>query len=1008
MPFLPLLDTTFASPRIPEDEQTPWRSTAFQSRASTIPRNRTLPPETSPRSSEPASPGRHVEFALRLQTAETTYLSSGEQSPVRGRTLHRVPARERSTYRSSPRGTSRRDLQPTSTGFDQDELRERLLSQDLTATPAEYYDDTLLEPYPFERFKTRSLSAELSRTGTYASMDLDKFGGHRDTFAMMGLRRLHNRAVDLPHAFWQSLLCFLDFGTYKALRISCRNWSQAVTRARPIAMPYGNLLPSEILEKVYAQLEPIDFDSARHTCRAWMIASLEEKLLISMLQRAGWWAASQCDMARYTQVEGRKLSMVSAAWLLSKRLATECMLSSGQTRCTNIDEEDVEGKIANVKTANCALRLTSVTDFSELAQSASLSDEDPPLLFSVSICQRYLLVAKDQTIYVYTLNPPGLTPPHEYGGHFQHLSTIDCPERVLAMTMDTSCGRFAVAALLEDRNGFVCDLERSSGASPEPLATGPQGLPYSSQPANSSAQAVIDGPDADLLAWTTNESSSDYAHNPDFFSPSHTSRRVFQKLCSAYNPPTSVAICPQRRCVGFGNATGVELHWVDVLSGQDLQRWFPLSLASDFLYFIPNRTGIDNSRKLRMIASVVHPVQKRAIDSIYPGRVTRLMRTESWEVSSSGEPDAWKSDYHVSRLSSNASPTPRVPDHFRARPLSDGYSILFLDSNTGLLCLGGDKRPEFATTKLERRFLLRGPEEGMVPVVYTTATDLRWGARVVAGYVTEGDLDSSAEVWFFAVPPDLLAAHEGEKGKMVGGGGDLVPSKPTVVQGLFVGTVAQLVDLSIDAADGDLTIRAFSAEAEAFTWQIAGSNRRDVVRRAVLADGETIAFVTDSDDGEQDVEMTDADDGRGAWAEDFDGSFAQRRDDAPSREHSLDEDGDLVMREAPSPLPPTGPPHENDEGYASGNDQYPPPSPHHRDEGYESDSPNHEEFEQAGGTFAIHVPPVHGRWSESDTDWVPQYLAQHQTGIEDDGVGADLLGSTRLELEFMGEYLLGE
>ena len=57
-------------------------------------------------------------------------------------------------------------------------------------------------------------------------------------------------------------------------------------------------------------------------------------------------------------------------------------------------------------------------------------------------------------------------------------------------------------------------------------------------------------------------------------------------------PARSVAICPSRKCVAFGCRLGIELHWVDALTGGDLNRWFPLAAPSDHLYFLPQRAGV--------------------------------------------------------------------------------------------------------------------------------------------------------------------------------------------------------------------------------------------------------------------------------------------------------------------------------------------------------------------------------------------------------------------------------
>src|ERR1700712_4653623 len=90
-------------------------------------------------------------------------------------------------------------------------------------------------------------------------------------------------------------------------------------------------------------------------------------------------------------------------------------------------------------------------------------------------------------------------------------------------------------------------------------------------------------------------------------------RSLYRNLCSEDDPPRSVAICPQRRCVAFGCSAGIELHWVDALTGQDLNRWFPLTAPSDFLFFLPPRKSVDSAKKLRLISSAAQPSERPAI-----------------------------------------------------------------------------------------------------------------------------------------------------------------------------------------------------------------------------------------------------------------------------------------------------------------------------------------------------------------------------------------------------------
>lgn len=109
------------------------------------------------------------------------------------------------------------------------------------------------------------------------------FAGHRDTLALIRFRKLQVSAIELP---------------------------------------------SELLQQVYRHLSPQDFDTVRHTCRKWFLASLDKSLLQKMTRRAG------CAQAAREDVQLRKSldidGSTSDEWLLSKRLATEARVTPGK------------------------------------------------------------------------------------------------------------------------------------------------------------------------------------------------------------------------------------------------------------------------------------------------------------------------------------------------------------------------------------------------------------------------------------------------------------------------------------------------------------------------------------------------------------------------------------------------------------------------------------------------------------------------------------------------------
>lgn len=70
------------------------------------------------------------------------------------------------------------------------------------------------------------------------------------------------------------------------------------------------------------------------------------------------------------------------------------------------------------------------------------------LVYDVSTCGSFLLIARDALVDVYDLRADPLL----------LVNRLVCPRRVLCMSMDASSGHHAVALLLEGRMGQVCEL----------------------------------------------------------------------------------------------------------------------------------------------------------------------------------------------------------------------------------------------------------------------------------------------------------------------------------------------------------------------------------------------------------------------------------------------------------------------------------------------------------------------------------------------------------------------
>lgn len=425
----------------------------------------------------------------------------------------------------------------------------------------------------------------------------------------------NNRQVAAEHSITKSgcrststfaslLLPHLDTSAYKALRLTNRAWYLALCVAAPPISSKSFHLPVEILHCIYNYLGPKDFNAARHTCRDWMRASLDKNLLITMLSRGGW--LSTIDNKAFTncpatQYPADSTTPSSEEWLLSCRISRECALAPGWT--------------GNGFTTGAVFAKSFEVDFTELTDGFANG-----IIFASSLCSRFLCVARGALIYIYNLER----------GHPVPITSVVCPRRVLAISMDVSCGRHAIAALLEGRMGIVCELGygvatgeknavdplcESSGqqasdlhmASADTNLTSEQSRPFIQERDDACFDAIYirSNNQKVSLRGTDNDRNHDQhlinrAWNLDFrgsfgIPKAQTSESqcctgsipiesgtstIYRHLCSEDDPPRSVSICPQRRCVAFGCSAGIELHWIDALTGQSLSRWFPLTAPS--------------------------------------------------------------------------------------------------------------------------------------------------------------------------------------------------------------------------------------------------------------------------------------------------------------------------------------------------------------------------------------------------------------------------------------------
>jgi hypothetical protein len=775
-------------------------------------------------------------------------------------------------------------------------------------------------------------------------------------------------APTFPPDILAQMLPDIDHLEYLAIRSSSSIWNPlrkaSIQPGKNKIYPSIAMgLPTEIIQKIFESLHPFDFNSARHTCRSWFITSLERSILELMFRRAGW--SSSIKNASKAPNQHDLKTKAKKEWQLSMRFSRECALGpewkgNGVSRTSKYEENDPD---------TAAFVHIAKTDFTDVAVHY-MSTHSAGTIFTVSSCGRFLMAANGCLVYIYELNRSGSSNDSSVyrQGNLRPVTSIICPGRVIACSMDTSSHRYAVAMLLDGRMGLVCEINVSqissdscskdcsdSNHGPDSLSTtnkfhqtkegartgttfldrvslnssscnlgssrvaseppfvfpgiAASGSHYNHSASKGTRWRGFDGkkPAADvedsnslncLLPNTRQGSGSrPFGIMPPFQEnesdsgsmPIETgSRSIYRNICTDDDPPRSVAICPQRRCVAFGCSAGIELHWVDALTGQDLRRWFPLTAPSDYLFFLPPRRSVDTAKKLRLISSAARPAERAAISARAFGAKFRnspfwdkpawgaVASDEEIESPTPGSNSRWRNGTGSSGMSDYS-------DHYRAIPLSDGYHILFIDPSTGLLCLGSDA-PVGEPTKLLRKIWFQGPDGAGSPVVYASGSDLTSGVRVVAAFGTGAE----QSIWFFSVPHDVFVAQQGShimsrgswlesdaksqarnlewvnwwsEDSLQGWFGSSQVSAPGIlpksvwpakVRGQEIGKISSLTDLAIDSGPS-MTIWAFSAEGIAKTWQVNdGTFDGEVQERCIARDGSIREI-----DSNGDVEMTD-------------------------------------------------------------------------------------------------------------------------------------------------------
>jgi hypothetical protein len=730
--------------------------------------------------------------------------------------------------------------------------------------PCAILDDNLLEPCPHmplcttvsevldTPLNTASIATGLSRFSTKHSSDTQTTSPpiHQPapalTIVFSDCQPLYP-APTFPPERLQEVYPDLSHLEYLAIKSSSPIWATSETGAsqnepeRPASL--ASQLPTEIIHEIFYNLGPVDFNSARRTCRSWFITSLDRSVLETMLRRGGFSNCIRRDMTANYVLDSQV--KVNNEWFMGKRLARECALGPDWTG----NGLSTEACVSEAHDSSAFVHISTI-DFTEVAVHCTTTNTTGTI-FTVSCCGRFVMAANGCLVYIYVLNRHQNAAEHSpdiHPGSLRSVTSIICPRRVLACSMDTSSHRYAIAILLDGRMGVVCDITalnqpngthgstqdspRSSHrtchtantSAPVSNAEGfrgasfldriqlnssgttlfagwaPNELPFvfpgiattgsTSTPVEESAWQDVFRGDMPASARTAGPSSRHSSLprantlRPDgrvqSILPPHQDREslsgvmpfetgprsLYRNFCSDDDPPRSVAICPQRRCVAFGCSSGIELHWVDALTGQDLNRWFPLTAPSDFLFFLPPRRSVDFAKKLRLISSAAKPSERPAIrERAFGGRARS---SPFWSGTGRASNDfeegdnTYESGGFLTRIR-GGSPFPRsssgrldYSDHYRAIPLSDGYHIWFTDPATDLLCMGSDA-PVGGPTKLLRKIWFEGPDGQSSPTVYASGSNISWGVRVVAAF------GSGAEqsVWLFSVPGDIFDADQG-------------------------------------------------------------------------------------------------------------------------------------------------------------------------------------------------------------------------------------------------------
>ncbi|ROT37160.1 hypothetical protein SODALDRAFT_324809 [Sodiomyces alkalinus F11] len=588
-------------------------------------------------------------------------------------------------------------------------------------------------------------------------------------------------------------------------------------------------LAFETLEAIFCQLSPADFNSARHTCRAWYYAGSGRLLLVEMVQRAGWWSSIK-------RLVGNPKDPVTPRLVpddrerMAKWLAREVTLGGGGGGGDTSKSPFVLAGSVDFSSLAAAEHPGSDAAASSSCSTPAVSNLNPhhagkvSVTFTVSACGRFLMLSRGSLIHVYELNHmcEGTRQPawharlkparHHPLGALRPVTTVVCDGNVVRCSMDTSRGRYAVAALLEERRAVLVEIRRETMTGVLLRDISSSSSEEEEDNAAASDAALRDGytreagpPSKKPKTATTVVATCICEERSPFCAPSVESAETgrdmdgrgartttYRNLCTGIDPPRSVA--------------------VEALTHRNLSRWFPLLAPTDLVHFLPPRTGPGVGRqKLRLVCSAagedvqLGPTRGRfgGFGNLYnqalrlPGGGPSPNSNGVSSASAGGHGSRfplilWRQPFGRPRsahaqVAAAAAAVPSSPresrlrrrwkpasaEHLRAVPLRDGQHVLFTDPHTGKLCIGSDASLG-PMSQLERIIWLAPPAgaSSSTAGLYAAGDDMRHGVRIVGVFPAAADVGEGREkggadgreqereqhqlVVFYTIPPDVF------------------------------------------------------------------------------------------------------------------------------------------------------------------------------------------------------------------------------------------------------------